>query len=776
MQTSVTGYPRIGAHRELKFHTEAFFRGEITEEELIQTGQAIRLANWKTQQAARIDFIPSNDFSFYDNMLDTAVLFGAIPQRYRDAGLSGLGTYFAMARGHQDKAKGIDLKALSMRKWFNTNYHYMVPELDSNIRFGLSGTKPIDEFREAQAAGINTIPTVIGPFTFLKLAHYSEGVRPQDFAESAARAWGDMLSSLAAAGCKTVRLDEPVLVTDLDAADIGLFTGMYRQLLGTNETAGANGTTESKRPAVLLNTAFGDVRDIYRELVDLPFAGIALDFIEGQENLRLVRDYGFPADKLLIAGIVNGRNVWRNDREKSLAALQTLFSYTRAEIVVGTSCSLLHVPVALSSETALPADVVSRLAFAEEKLVELGSFRNAEINGSQNQGADAATQATSFENPCTKSHDGKSSDECIRRPARAERKKIQQQRFAFPFLPTTTIGSFPQTHEVQANRARFRKREISKEEYEDNIKKMIADCIAFQEDVGLDVLVHGEFERNDMVEFFGENLTGFVFTKMAWVQSYGTRCVKPPIIVSDVSRSRPMTVPFSVYAQSLTKKPVKGMLTGPVTILNWSFPREDIPPAEIAFQIARALRDEVLDLEKSGIRIIQIDEAALKEKLPLRRADWHRAYLDWAIPAFRLVHSGVRPETQIHTHMCYSEFGEIIADIDAMDADVISFEAARSNLEILDALKANHFETAVGPGVYDIHSPRVPSVSEIESAIRKMLSKLSSREKSSPQNDDRIPDIWVNPDCGLKTRGPEETEASLKNMIEAVKRIRGEKR
>jgi 5-methyltetrahydropteroyltriglutamate--homocysteine methyltransferase len=754
MLTSVIGYPRIGANRELKFAVQKYWRNEITSADLQQTASALRAEHWKKQEAAGIDLIPSNDFSFYDNLLDTAVLLNAVPQRYQKLGLAPLDTMFAMARGYQGE-KG-DVHALPMKKWFNTNYHYMVPELEAGTHLALTGTKPFDEFTEAKALGIQTKPVVIGPFTFLKLAWYAEGLSSHDFAADIAAAYADILGKFAKLGAAWVQFDEPALVKDLTAEDTALFASMYQTILA------AKGSTK-----VLLQTYFGDIRDCYQTAAALPFDGIGLDFVEGSRSLALVQ-HGFPQDKTLFAGVINGRNIWKSRCRDVLDLLNTLKSCTK-QLVLSTSCSLLHVPYTLKNEPTLQDSQKAYFAFAEEKLAELHHLAQLTENAQAQQDKDYLANEALFQaqrpgsNPAVRDKvAGLTDKDFTRKPDFAEREKIQKAEFKLPLLPTTTIGSFPQTKEVKSMRARHNKGEITDQEYTDFLKKQIADCIALQEDIGLDVLVHGEFERNDMVEYFGDHLNGFLFTQNGWVQSYGSRCVKPPIVWGDVSRSGPITVDWAVYAQSLTKKPVKGMLTGPVTILNWSFPREDIPRRDSVMQIALAIREEVMDLEAHGIRIIQIDEAALREKLPLRKSDWHKEYLDWAIPAFRLVHSGVKASTQIHTHMCYSEFTDIIPDIDAMDADVISFEASRSDLKILDALAAAHFRTETGPGVYDIHSPRVPSEKEITDALHKMLTKLDCQK------------LWVNPDCGLKTRGKAETEPSLRNLTAAARAVRKE--
>ena len=755
MKTSVIGYPRIGTLRELKFASEKYFRKEITSVELLDTAKSLREIHWNTQKNSGIDFISSNDFSFYDMTLDTAVLFNIIPNRYKELNLSNLDTYFAMARGFQDNSG--DVKALAMKKWFNTNYHYIVPEVEDDTEIKLVGNKLFDEYNEAKSLGIETKPVVIGPYTLLKLCRFTGDKTCADFVDAVINAYKDLVTKCEENDVKWLQIDEPSLVKDMTSDDLALFNKIYDEILSTKQNC-----------KVLLQTYFGDVRDVYADLINKPFDGIGLDFIEGKETYNLVNKFGFPSDKVLFAGLVNGKNIWKNHYEKTLETLNDLKN-KGINTVLSTSCSLLHVPYTLKHETKLDAKYFSYFSFAEEKLVELSELKLlADLSDYANEETYKnnkklfAEQRDCFNQAV---HDRLSSvtdKDYTRIPARAERQKLQKVELNLPLFPTTTIGSFPQTKEVKVNRSAFKKGEISKEEYVDFNKKKIAECVKFQEEIGLDVLVHGEYERNDMVEYFGEALGGFLFTEKAWVQSYGTRCVKPPIIWGDVYREKPITVDWSVYAQSLTNKIMKGMLTGPVTILNWSFPREDISIKDSISQIALAIRDEVLDLEKNGIKIIQIDEAALREKLPLRKSDWQKEYLDFAIPAFRLTHSGVKADTQIHTHMCYSEFTDIIPAIDDMDADVITFEASRSDLQILTSLKEHNFETEVGPGVYDIHSPRVPSVKEIVNALHLMLTKID-KEK-----------LWVNPDCGLKTRGIPETEKSLKNMVEAAKIIRKE--
>lgn len=753
MYTSVIGFPRIGTLRELKFTLEKYFRKEIEAEELLKTAQELRKTHWNTQKKAGIDYIPSNDFSFYDITLDTAALLGIIPKRYLDLNLSELDTYLAMARGYQGNSG--DVKALAMKKWFNTNYHYIVPEVEDDTVIGLTGNKLWKEYEEARALGIETKPVVTGAYTMLKLCRYTGEKTAQDYVDSIVDAYKALVNRCEENQIAWLQFDEPALVQDMTKEDIALFRRIYDAVLPC-----------AKECKILCQTYFGDVRDVYTDLTQMPFAGIGLDFIEGKETAALIEKYGFPQDKKLFAGLVNGKNIWKNHYDKTLKVIRQL-QEKGIDVVISTSCSLLHVPYTLKHEDKMPQEYRSYFAYAEEKLVELRKLSVlAETKQYAQNGAYQANQNLFANDRNCQNEDvkkrlaGVTGNDYIRLPKRIERQKLQKKVLGLPKLPTTTIGSFPQTKDVKANRVAFRKGEISEQAYKEFNKKKIAECVTWQEEIGLDVLVHGEYERNDMVEYFGEALGGFLFTQKAWVQSYGTRCVKPPVIWGDVYRKKPITVEWSVYAQSLTNKVMKGMLTGPVTILNWSFPREDISIRESISQIALAIRDEVQDLEANGIRMIQIDEAALREKLPLRKSDWYTEYLDFAIPAFRLTHSGVKPETQIHTHMCYSEFTDIIPAIDDMDADVITFEASRSDLQILDSLREHHFETEVGPGVYDIHSPRVPSVEEIVAALKLMLTKIE-RDK-----------LWVNPDCGLKTRGWEETDASLRNMVAAALQVR----
>ncbi|RGL59214.1 5-methyltetrahydropteroyltriglutamate--homocysteine S-methyltransferase [Bifidobacterium bifidum] len=759
--TSVSGFPRIGQNRELKKIIEAYWKGAASLDEVRGTAKELRAKHWKLQAQAGVDLIPSNDFSYYDQMLDTAILLNVIPQRYKRLAFTNPEeTLFAMGRGYQGD-KG-DVTALPMKKWFTTNYHYIVPEIEESTEIRLNGTKPFDEFNEAKARGILTKPVLIGPYTFLKLARNAQAEEltyDKGLVNAVAAVYAEVIKRFAALGAQWLQLDEPYLVLDKEDGDVSLFKSLYAKILPARED----------KIKVLLNTYFGHIADVYETVNLLGFDGIGLDLNEGKdENLAAVEKYGVAENTTLFAGVVNGRNIWRNNYSVSLGLIDALRQKTD-NVAVSTASSLLHVPFSTEGETALDPAVLKHFAFAVEKLTELKEIavladsdedaKKASADLAANQALFDGTRVAA--DPAVAERIAKLTDaDFVRQPARAERQKEQRVALGLPLLPTTTIGSFPQTKEIRAERAKLRKGEITKAEYDEFMKAQIDACIRHQEQIGLDVLVHGEFERNDMVEYFGQNLNGFLFTKNAWVQSYGTRCVKPPIVWGDVSRANPITVEWSAYAQSRTNHVMKGMLTGPVTILNWSWPREDITHEQQTQQLALAIRDEVLDLEAAGIKVIQIDEAALREKLPLRKTDWHAKYLDWAIPAFRLVHSAVKPTTQIHTHMCYSEFNDIIRDIDAMDADVISFEASRGDLVVLDAIHDAHFETEAGPGVYDIHSPRIPGEQEIEDRIYEILKKMD------------IEKVWINPDCGLKTRGNTETWPSLEHMVAAAKAVR----
>lgn len=754
-KSTIVGYPRIGVQRELKFAVESFFRKEISEEKLEKTAKELRESYLKIQKEKGIDIIPSNDFSFYDNVLDTAFLLNIIPKRYKELNLSKLGTYFAMARGYQEDGK--DVKALPMKKWFNTNYHYIVPEIEEDTEILINDDKPFKLYNEAKGFGIDTKPVIIGPFTMLKLINNK---RSKDWTVDFINAYKEIFNKFDEEKISYLQIDEPILVTDLDKNDIELFNKIYKEILKVNHDY-----------KIILQTYFGDVRDIYEDIIKLDFDGYGFDFIEGYRNIDLIKKYTFPKKKLLFAGLVNGKNIWRNDYKKTIETFNELKKYVDEEnLILSTSCSLLHVPYTVKNETNLKDEYKETLAFAEEKLVELNELKklvndidyknNKVYIDNQKTLNDKLVNPLCFNKEVRDKVNNLKPSDFHRKEDFDTRRNIQKKELGLPVLPTTTIGSFPQTSEVKKLRKLLRNNDITEEEYNESIKKKIQEVIIFQEDIDLDVLVHGEYERNDMVEYFGKLLDGFIFTTNGWVQSYGTRGVKPPIIFGDVKRSKDLSVEWITYAQSLTNKYVKGMLTGPITILNWSFPREDLDLRSITYQIGLAIGEEVLELEKAGIKIIQIDEAALREKLPIRKADWYKDYLDWAIPAFRLTNSKVKAETSIHTHMCYSEFGDIIKAIDDMDADVISIEAARSDFSLLDFLRENNFRLEIGPGVYDIHSPRVPSVEELEGLIKVILTKLDKNK------------VWINPDCGLKTRGEKETKESLINMVKAAKNIR----
>lgn len=749
MKTAVIGYPRIGANRELKFIVEKYLQGQVEKNELLTVAKELRRKHWLDQDNQKIDFISANDFSLYDNILDTAYLLNIIPRRYQGLKLNALDRYFTMARGYQGELG--DVKALAMKKWFNTNYHYLVPELEDDVEIKLNGTKIFDEFQEAKDLNIVTKPVIVGPYSLIKLMRFTGRATYQDVLAKIIKVYLQIMVKLETMGAIWMEFDEPALVLDMSQEDIKLFQDIYTQIL-----------CKKKTMKILLQTYFGDLRDCYNEVMKLDFNGIGLDFIEGKQTLNLLKRHGFNNDKILFAGVVNGKNIWKSNYQETIELINKI-KETVTNIVINTSCSLLHVPYTIENELDLASQ--KYLAFAKEKLVELFQLKVIAKMGSRHSYYGANNDI--FKEPNKRTNEivqkrlaALESCDFIRQPDYPQRRIIQKEKFNLPLLPTTTIGSFPQTKDVRANRKANRKGKINEVTYRLFNQEKIKQWIKYQEEIGLDVLVHGEFERNDMVEYFSENLEGYLFTTNGWVQSYGTRCVKPPIIWSDIYRRHPLTVDYVLYSQSLTNLPVKGMLTGPVTMLNWSFPRNDISLKETALQLALAIKDEVLELEAKGIKIIQIDEAALREKLPLRKSDWQNEYLDWAIPAFRLVSSSVKAETQIHSHMCYSEFADIIQAIEDMDSDVISFEASRSNLTLLDTLNKVNFKSEIGPGVYDIHSPRIPNVKEFETVIKAMLEKLP------------IDKLWINPDCGLKTRGVIETLASLENMVAATKNIR----
>ncbi|WP_131736022.1 5-methyltetrahydropteroyltriglutamate--homocysteine S-methyltransferase [Actinomadura roseirufa] len=743
MNTTILGYPRIGPRRELKVATEDHWAGRADDAALLETGARLRAQVWTTLRDAGLDGIPSNTFSFYDQVLDTSVLVDAVPARYRH--LSGLDRYFAMARGVQD------VPALEMTKWFDTNYHYIVPEIGPDTRFRLaegSASKPLVEYREAKALGVDTRPVLVGPLTYLLLAKPAPGApagfRPLDLLDGLVDVYAELLERLSGAGASWVQLDEPALVADRSAEEIEALGRAYARLSGL-----------TSRPRLLVATYFGSVgADALRVLAGTGVEGIGLDLVAGPGNLDVLASVGGVPRKTVVAGVVDGRNVWRADARRAKAACAALLGLAD-RVVVGTSCSLQHVPLDLEAETSLDPSVRERLAFARQKVdevVALGRALNTDVRTTPEGPAPSAGIDHRVRARLDMLGDAHRGD-------RATRFAVQRAALGLPDLATTTIGSFPQTREIRRARADHRAGRISGEVYTGLMQDEIARVIAFQEKLGLDVLVHGEPERNDMVQYFAEQLDGFAATEHGWVQSYGSRYVRPPILHSDVARPRPMTVRWATYAQSLTDRPVKGMLTGPVTMLAWSFVRDDQPLADTARQVALALRDEIGDLESAGIRIIQVDEPALRELLPLRSGG-HAAYLAWAVAAFRLATSGVADSTQIHTHMCYSEFGEIIEAIGALDADVTSVEAARSHMELVADLRAAGYANGIGPGVYDIHSPRVPSVEEMEENLRRALQAVEPSR------------LWVNPDCGLKTRAYPETEASLRTMVEAAHRVR----
>jgi 5-methyltetrahydropteroyltriglutamate--homocysteine methyltransferase len=740
------GFPRIGKRRELKFALEKYWSGESTEETLLAAARTLREEHWKLQIAAGIATPPSNDFSLYDHVLDMAVTLGAIPERYKSAsGLVGLETYFAMARGSKLAP------ALEMTKWFDTNYHYVVPEFEPGIRYELRSAKVLNEVLEAKSLGIETRPVLLGPVSFVLLGKpTSNTVSREQVLQAILPLYRELLTRLAAVGADWVQIDEPCLCLDLDNHAQHFYREAYRVL-----------HSEPSSPKLMLATYFGDLGPNLDLTLELGTAGLHIDLVRAPQQLETVLARTTLPQKLSL-GLVDGRNIWRTNIEAALIPLQAAIqAIGKDRIEVAPSCSLQHSPVDLDAETKLDSEIRRWMAFAIQKLNEVALLAKA-IGGVDNIQRELAENQKIVQSRKTSPRIHKpavaaalaSIDPVLasRKSPYPTRRQKQTAAIALPALPTTTIGSFPQTAEVRKMRAAFRAGKIDAQSYEKFLQEEIERCIRFQESVGLDVLVHGEFERNDMVEYFGEQLDGFVFSENGWVQSYGSRCVKPPIIFGDVSRPHPMTVRWSSYAQSLTSRPVKGMLTGPVTILQWSFVRDDQPRSQTCNQIALAIRDEVSDLEAAGIQVIQIDEPAIREGLPLRRADWPH-YLDWSVNAFRLASSGVADETQIHTHMCYSEFNDIIDSIVAMDADVISIECSRSRMELLDAFHRVRYPNEIGPGVYDIHSPRVPENAEIEHLLAKALEVLTPEQ------------LWINPDCGLKTRGWPEVRSALENMV-----------
>ena len=768
--SAIHGYPRIGDRRELKRATERYWDGRVTREELDETARTLRLEAWERMRDAGIDLIPSNSFSFYDQVLDTTAMVGAVPARYEwtpgEGGADStvdLDTYFAMARGAQDD--GYDVTAMEMTKWFDTNYHYIVPEFDAQTSFRLASTKPLDEYIEAREAGIETVPVLVGPLSYLLIGKGfdANGAIDHDFDRLALLpalldVYAEVLRRLSEAGAQWVQFDEPVLVQDRSSEELAALSTAYETLA---EHAG-----ETK---LLVTTYFGDVDEAYPALAALPVQAIGLDFHRGRRNADLVRRNGLPGDKYLVAGVVDGRNVWINDLAGSLELLGDLGTLVGVDrLIVASSCSLIHTPIDIAREDRLDPEIRSWLAFANQKLEEVATLAAA-LDDRDVVAEQLSANATALESrrssertndPEVRARVAATTDADYRRVGTVEeRRAAQRSRLQLPAYPTTTIGSFPQTPELRRARRLLNSGEIDREQYEREMEQEIERVIRLQEEIGLDVLVHGEPERNDMVEYFGEQLDGFTFTRFGWVQSFGSRYVKPPIIYGDVSRPAPMTVRWATYAQSLSDRPVKGMLTGPVTILNWSFVRDDQPRGETCRQIALALRDEVADLEAAGIAIVQVDEPALREGVPLRHADW-TSYLGWAVPCFKLATSGVRDETQIQSHMCYVQLADVIDSVSDLDADVLLIFNARSDAEGLEAFRDSGYDKEIGLGVWDIHSPRVPSTEEMIEHTREAAAMIDPSL------------LWVNPDCGLKTRRYEETVASLEHVVEAAHAMR----
>ena len=743
------GFPRIGAKRELKFAVESFWKGEITEAELMETGANIRRHHWTVQRDAGLDHIPVNDFAFYDQMLDMTSLLGAVPTRYNWSGTTvDINTYFAMARGDASNP------AMEMTKWFDTNYHYIVPEFSHDTNFRVAATKIFDEVAEARALGITPRPVLIGPVTYLSLGKAKDDTNPLSLLPKLLPVYRDILITLADQGIEWVQMDEPILATDISAAQAEALKQAYEALKDTGVK-------------ICLATYFEKLSANEDLAISLPTEALHIDLRRGAGQLDSILAK-YPPQKILSLGLVDGRNIWKNNVRKSLdLATRAVDKLGTENIWIAPSCSLLHSPIDLAHETRMDAQLKSWMAFATQKLGEIVTISKS-LNGDDvshiiaESDAVAKDRATSerIHDPAVKSQMAKLTPEMFsRKSAFDKRRPLQQESLGLPLFPTTTIGSFPQTKAIREARAAFKKGTLDLNGYDAAMKCEIDDVVKFQDDIGIDVLVHGEPERNDMVEYFGEQMKGYTFSQNGWVQSYGSRCVKPPIIFGDVSRPQPMTVAWSSYAQSLTERPMKGMLTGPITMLFWSFVRDDQPKSETCKQIALALREEVVNLEKAGIKIIQIDEPAIREGLPLHRADWD-AYLTWAVDSFRLTASGVKDETQIHTHMCYSEFNDIIGSIAALDADSISIETSRSQMELLEAFTVFHYPNEIGPGVYDIHSPRIPTVDEMVVLLEKAATVLDPAQ------------IWVNPDCGLKTRGWAEVKPALENMVESSKIMR----
>jgi len=754
--SSTLGFPRIGPARELKKALESFWSGKISEESLQSAARGIRRGNWELQKSFGIDHIPSNDFSLYDHVLDAAFIAGAIPERFLSvSGQPDLRTYFAMARGIEGGAH-----AMTMTKWFDTNYHYIVPEFYRGQTFRLSSAKPVDEFLEAQKLGVQTRPVLLGPLSLLKLGKMQGGGTSLELLDGLLGVYEELFTRLSSAGAQWVQMDEPILALDCEGDFCSSLKAAYARL-----------SRCAPNLKIVVASYYNGLDDNLALTLHLPVDAVHLDIVHAPEHLADALELA-PENLLLSLGVVDGRNVWRADLRTAFAVLKKAEKAVGKErIIVAPSCPLLHVPVDMGLETEMDADLRLWLSFAKQKVAEVAALAQALNEGehSQKELFDASDAAIKSRRESVKTRDGKVrtrtaavTKAMAKRESRyAERKPLQQQSLRLPPFPTTTIGSFPQTKEVRSVRAAHRAGTITRREYDTFMRREIEKTVRFQEEAGLDVLVHGEFERADMVEYFAEYLEGVAFTKEGWVQSYGSRCVKPPVIFGDVERKWPMTVEWARYAQSLTSKPMKGMLTGPVTMEKWSFTRDDQPQEETCLQIALAIRDEVEDLEKAGIRIIQIDEPAFREGLPLRRSDW-RDYLNWAAKCFRIASGSVRDETQIHTHMCYANFNDIIEAVAALDADVISIESSRSRMELLEAFHDFNYPNDIGPGIYDVHSPVIPSREEMEELLRRAAKVLSSDQ------------IWVNPDCGLKTRTWEEVGPSLRRMVDAARTLRAE--
>ena len=747
--TATIGYPRIGPKRELKKVLESYWKGDVDENELQKTAKELRKNVWTVQKDNGIDLITSNDFSFYDQILDMICLLGAVPKRYKWSGNNvDLKTYFAMARGSQ--TKDLDVGALEMTKWFDTNYHYLVPELEKDQTFKISSNKPFDEYEEAKSFGFETKPVLIGPITFLLLSKSVDGSNTIELLDKVLPVYLEIIKKLNEIGANWIQIDEPIFVKDLDQNIISKIKNTL------NEIKSAAGSSK-----ILLATYFESIdQKIKEEIFNSNIDCVHLDLVRGKKNFEYIKN----SNKNLSLGVVNGRNIWKSDLTKIIEQLKTIEN----DIIISSSCPLLHTPYDLDLETKVPEDIKRWLAFSKQKLQELNTLKENINNGKEKEklalnksDIQDRIQSELIHDEAVKLRIKTINDQVLNRLSKyEERAKIQKNIFNLPLYPTTTIGSFPQTKDVRQARAKNRKGELSNQDYEKFLEDKTIETIRQQEDLGIDVIVHGEFERNDMVEYFGENLKGFTFTSSGFVQSYGSRCVKPPIIFGDVSRPNPMTVRWSKFAQEQTSSIVKGMLTGPITILQWSFVRDDQPRQTTAEQIAFAIRDEVADLEKNGIRMIQIDEPALREGLPLKRSDW-ASYLKWSVNAFKISSAVAKDETQIHTHMCYAEFEDIIDSIAALDADVISIETSRSRMELLKTFEQFKYPNEIGPGVYDIHSPRVPKKSEMIELIKKASKQIDPKR------------LWVNPDCGLKTRGWPETIDALKEMVAAAKELRG---